>query len=136
MNMIRYIINEKKKTVTAYLKNKDYHTTMDVIAHDCFMFMRRAIGKGNWTNNTLYITDTGACAVDRFLKKNAYLGAKIVGIARCSDSDVFDKEIGKEIARKKLMEKERKIFERFRKFLYEEAVKSLNDFAAHIHYSE
>lgn len=135
--MIRYIINEKKKTVTAYLTDGEYRkTTMDVINHDCFMFMRRAIRKTNYSNNTLYIVDTAADTIKRFLKKSGYWNATIVGIARCSGDDVFDKEIGKEIARKKLMEKERKIFEKFRKFLYEEAVKSLNEFTAHIHYSE
>lgn len=135
--MIRYIINEKKKTVTAYLTDGKYHnTTMDVIANDCRRFMRRAVDKANWPNHTLYINDATTRVFDRFLKKNGYWGATIAGVARCADSDVFDKDIGKEIARKKLMKKEKEIFERFRKFLYDEAVKALDDFAAHIRYSE
>lgn len=83
---LQFIINEEKKTVVC-------------IAHDCALDLIRDIQK-NFSSKPSRLMDflmDRTHVVDDFMLEDTYKG-----IAKCQDEDVFDVEIGKAIAIKKM----------------------------------
>lgn len=87
--MIRYVVNEEKRTVTAIL------TGCECDAH-------QIIVKRHMTFKDCFADE------DSILLGRALMADKIVAVAKCHPDDTFYEEAGKQVAREKLNKKYRK----------------------------
>lgn len=86
---IRYIVNEKERMVIALLE----HTKRDAI-HAASVWT----GSCDWNN-------TNRINLIIRADKNYLMPDKFTGIARCDDEDKWNEEIGKQIARDRVLDK-------------------------------
>lgn len=87
---IRYVINEEKRTCVAILEGTQ-HDAITKINKMCKSEVRFSDEADIWVYD---------------IKNSKYaMPNKFVGIAKCSPEDEWDVEIGKSVARKKLLDK-------------------------------
>lgn len=110
--MIKFVVNEKKRTVVAYF---DEDWDVNIFSSVAKMF-----------TNRLFLQT----ATYPWIKKicSEY---KQCGIAKCIDGDIFDVEKGKEIARTKLIVKYNKCMIRCLHYISEKMVDGSEAFIAH-----
>ena len=100
--MIKYFINKEKKTVVAKFENTSVFTDNDVwekyIAnHICKTISKTKGGIDLYLNNkNIYY---------KFIEDAIKQNDSCYGIAKCAETDTFDVEKGKEIAKKRLLKK-------------------------------
>ena len=121
--MIKYSVNEKKKTVAAYFEDGSMNG-LDILMVDLMCYARarltRGVREGSLSVNAP--DDFLFQMVGKFVSR--YTEKSVRGIARCHDNDKWDEAIGMRVARYKLIEKERNIFEKFRQHFNEEVEKA------------
>lgn len=100
--MIKYFVNEEKKTVVAKFENTSVLTDKGVwekyiVNHICKTISKTKCG------NDLYLNDRNIYYkfIDDAIKQND----SCYGIAKCADTDTFDVEKGKDLAKKRLLKK-------------------------------
>ena len=107
--MIKYFVNKEKKTVVAKFENTSVFTDKGVwekyIAnHICKTISKTKGGIDLYLNNkNIYY---------KFIEDAIKQNDSCYGIAKCADTDTFDAEKGKEIAKKRLLKKYYSIQER------------------------
>lgn len=100
--MIKYFINEEKKTVVAKFEST-------------FELTDKGVWKKYIANHICKTISKTKCGIDLYLNE-IYVYYKFIddaikqndscyGIAKCADTDTFDVEKGKEIAKKRLLKK-------------------------------
>lgn len=100
--MIKYFVNKEKKTVVAKFKNTSVLTDKSVWEKYIANHICKTISKTKGGND-LYLSDRAIYYkfIDYAIKQND----SCYGIAKCADTDTFDVEKGKEIAKKRLLKK-------------------------------
>lgn len=100
--MIKYFVNEEKKTVVAKFENTYVLTDSGVWEKYIANHIRNTISKTKGGID-LYLSDKAIYYkfIDDAIKQND----SCYGIAKCADTDTFDVEKGKEIAKKRLLKK-------------------------------
>ena len=111
--MIIYVVNEEKKKVCAYMP--DCRQDFINYVYNC--------GSVNNDGRLKFIADIVS------FDKLAKFPDKFFAVATCDDRDDFDPEIGKEIAKAKLLVKYYNTRARFIRSIYEEAIEYFNKFA-------
>ena len=100
--MIKYFVNKKKKTVAAKFENTSVLTDKDVwkeyIANHIYKTICKTKG-----GNDLYLNDRNIYY--KFIEDAIKQNDSCYGIARCADTDTFDVEKGKGLAKKRLLKK-------------------------------
>lgn len=98
--MIKYFVNKEKKTVVAKFENTSVLTDKDIwekyIANHIYKTISKTKG-----GIDLYLNDKYYKFIEDAIKQNDFY----YGIAKCADTDTFDAEKGKEIAKKRLLKK-------------------------------
>lgn len=100
--MIKYFVNKEKKTVVAKFENTFVLTDKSVWGKYIANHICKTISKTKGGND-LYLSDRAIYYkfIDYAIKQND----SCYGIAKCADTDTFDVEKGKEIAKKRLLKK-------------------------------
>lgn len=100
--MIKYFVNEEKKTVVAKFENTSVLTDKGVWEKYIVNHICKTISKTKGGID-LYLSDRNIYYkfIDDAIKQND----SCYGIAKCADTDTFDVEKGKEIAKKRLLKK-------------------------------
>lgn len=100
--MIKYFVNKEKKTVVAKFENTSVLTDNGVwekyIANHIFKTISKTKGGIN-----LYLNERNIYY--KFIEDAIKQNDSCYGIAKCADTDTFDAEKGKEIAKKRLLKK-------------------------------
>ena len=134
--MLKFNVNPEKKIVVAYFQNEDGKYLLDCLANDIVVFIYSLFSSlKRYSHKSLAIATNNTIRfrlVDKFMRKYAYDERSVMGIAKCSGSDEFNEEAGMSIASEKLKKKEREIFRKFKKFLYQEAIRGLDSFKARL----
>ena len=100
--MIKYFVNKEKKTVVAKFENTSVLTDKGVWEKYIANHICKTISKTKGGND-LYLNDKNIYykfIEDAIKQNNSYYG-----IAKCADTDTFDIEKGKDIAKKRLLKK-------------------------------
>ena len=100
--MIKYFVNKEKKTVVAKFENTFVLTDNGVWEKYIANHICKTISKTKGGIN-LYLNDRNIYykfIEDAIKQNNSYYG-----IAKCADTDTFDIEKGKELAKKRLLKK-------------------------------
>ena len=100
--MIKYFVNKKKRTVAAKFENTSVLTDKDVWKEYIANHIYKTISKTKGGND-LYLNDRNIYY--KFIEDAIKQNDSCYGIARCADTDTFDVEKGKEIAKKRLLKK-------------------------------
>ena len=100
--MIKYFVNEEKKTVVAKFENSSVLTDKGVWGKYIANHVCKTISKTKGGIN-LYLTDRNIYY--KFIEDAIKQNDSCYGIARCADTDTFDIEKGKDIAKKRLLKK-------------------------------
>lgn len=100
--MIKYFVNKEKKTVVAKFENTSVLTDKGVWEKYIANHICKTISKTKGGAD-LYLTDRNIYYkfIDDAIKQND----SYYGIAKCADTDTFDVEKGKDIAKKRLLKK-------------------------------
>ena len=100
--MIKYFINEKKKTVIAKFENKYGYSDQEMWIEYLINHVRKtAKNSGNFFKRPFGDGVSVYKLVGNIVKQSS----SYYGIAQCSDNDAFDVEKGKELAKKRLLKK-------------------------------
>ena len=115
--MIRYHVNKDKGTVIAYFYDTDSKMSgLSLLKKDLKRYgVSRTIYRSRGNYFDLDIIESMKVCVEKFLQ--GYHEASIYGKAKLSPEDQWDEEVGKRIAKDRLLIKERRIFHRFGQFL-------------------
>ena len=100
--MIKYFVNKEKKTVVAKFENTSILTDKSVWEKYIANHICKTISKTKGGID-LYLNDRNIYykfIEDAIKQNNSYYG-----IAKCADTDTFDVEKGKDIAKKRLLKK-------------------------------
>ena len=100
--MIKYFVNKEKKTVVAKFENTSVLTDKGVWEKYIANHICKTISKTKGGIN-LYLNDKNIYY--KFIEDAIKQNDSCYGIAKCADTDTFDVEKGKEIAKKKLLKK-------------------------------
>lgn len=100
--MIKYFVNEKKKTVVAKFENTFVLTDKGVWGKYIANHICKTISKTKGGND-LYLNDKNIYY--KFIEDAIKQNDSCCGIAKCADTDTFDVEKGKELAKKRLLKK-------------------------------
>ena len=100
--MIKYFVNKEKKTVVAKFENTFVLTDKGVWEKYIANHIRKTINKTKGGND-LYLNDKNIYY--KFIEDAIKQNDSCYGIAKCADTDTFDVEKGKEIAKKRLLKK-------------------------------
>lgn len=100
--MIKYFVNKEKKTVVAKFENTSVLTDNGVWEKYIANHICKTISKTKGGIN-LYLNDRNIYY--KFIEDSIKQSDSYYGIARCADTDIFDVEKGKEIAKKRLLKK-------------------------------
>ena len=100
--MIKYFVNKKKKTVAAKFENTSVLTDKDVWEKYIVNHIYKTISKTKGSND-LYLNDR--TIYYKFIEDAIKQNDSCYGIARCADTDTFDVEKGKDLAKKRLLKK-------------------------------
>ena len=100
--MIKYFINEEKKPVVAKFETTSVLTDKDVWKKYIVNHIFKTIRKTK-SGIDLYLDDKDIYY--KFIEDAIKQNDSCYGIAKCADTDTFDIEKGKEIAKKRLLKK-------------------------------
>ena len=100
--MIKYFVNEEKKTVVAKFENTFVLTDNGVWKKYIANHICKTISK---TKCGIYLYLTDKNIYYKFIEDAIKQNDSCYGIAKCADTDTFDIENGKEIAKKRLLKK-------------------------------
>ena len=100
--MIKYFVNKEKKTVVAKFENTFVLTDKGVWEKYIANHICKTISKTKGGND-LYLKDKNIYY--KFIEDAIKQNDSCYGIAKCADTDTFDIEKGKEIAKKRLLKK-------------------------------
>ncbi len=100
--MIKYFFNEEKKTVVAKFEDNHGNTGKDVWQNHIANHIYKTINKTKGGID-LYLNDKNIYY--KFIEDAIKQNDSCYGIAKCADTDTFDVEKGKEIAKKRLLKK-------------------------------
>lgn len=100
--MIKYFVNEEKKTVVAKFENTFVLTDKGVWRKYIANHICKTISKTKGGND-LYLNDKNIYY--KFIEDAIKQNDSCCGIAKCADTDTFDVEKGKELAKKRLLKK-------------------------------
>ena len=100
--MIKYFVNKEKKTVVAKFENTSVFTDKGVWEKYIANHICKTISKTKGGIN-LYLNDKNIYY--KFIEDAIKQNDSCYGIAKCADTDTFDVEKGKEIAKKRLLKK-------------------------------
>ena len=100
--MIKYFVNKEKRTVVAKFENTFVLTDKGVWEKYIANHIRKTINKTKGGND-LYLNDKNIYY--KFIEDAIKQNDSCYGIAKCADTDTFDVEKGKEIAKKRLLKK-------------------------------
>ncbi len=100
--MIKYFFNEEKKTVVAKFEDNHGNTGKDVWQNHIANHIYKTINKTKGGID-LYLNDKDIYY--KFIEDAIKQNDSCYGIAKCADTDTFDVEKGKEIAKKRLLKK-------------------------------
>lgn len=100
--MIKYFVNKEKKTVVAKFENTSVLTDKGVWEKYIANHICKTISKTKGGIN-LYLNDKNIYY--KFIEDAIKQNDSCYGIAKCADTDTFDVEKGKEIAKKRLLKK-------------------------------
>ena len=100
--MIKYFINEEKRTIVAKFENTSVLTDNGVWGKYIANHICKTISKTKGGLD-LYLNDKNIYY--KFIEDAIKQNDSCCGIARCADTDTFDVEKGKEIAKKRLLKK-------------------------------
>ena len=98
--MIKYFVNKEKKTVVAKFENTSVLKDEGVWEKYIVNHICKTISKTKGGID-LYLNDKYYKFIEDAIKQND----SCCGIAKCADTDTFDVEKGKEIAKKRLLKK-------------------------------
>lgn len=134
---IKYFVNKDKRTVVAKFASSYYHND-GADQNTWFNMFLTTLGKISRTASNrshVYYDNNRYLGIGRdcFVREaNRYLDQldNFYGIAKCHSGDEFNEEIGKEIARKKLLTK----YSKFERHMLGYASEKINDF--YIEYSD
>ena len=100
--MIKYFVNKEKRTVVAKFENTFVLTDKGVWEKYIANHICKTINKTKGGND-LYLNDKNIYY--KFIEDAIKQNDSCCGIAKCADTDTFDAEKGKEIAKKRLLKK-------------------------------
>ena len=100
--MIKYFVNKEKKTVVAKFENTFVLTDKGVWEKYIANHICKTISKTKGGIN-LYLNDKNIYY--KFIEDAIKQNDSCCGIAKCADTDTFDVEKGKELAKKRLLKK-------------------------------
>lgn len=100
--MIKYFVNEEKKTVVAKFENTSVLTDKGVWEKYIVNHICKTISKTKGGID-LYLSDRNIYY--KFIEDAIKQNDSCYGIAKCAGTDTFDVEKGKEIAKKRLLKK-------------------------------
>ena len=100
--MIKYFVNKEKKTLVAKFKNTFVLTDKGVWEKYIANHICKTINKTK-CGNDLYLNDKNIYY--KFIEDAIKQNDSYYGIAKCADTDTFDVEKGKDIAKKRLLKK-------------------------------
>ena len=100
--MIKYFVNKEKKTVVAKFENTFVLTDKGVWEKYIANHICKTISKTKGGND-LYLNDKNIYY--KFIEDAIKQNDSYYGIAKCADTDTFDVEKGKELAKKRLLKK-------------------------------
>ena len=100
--MIKYFVNKEKRTVVAKFENTFVLTDKGVWEKYIANHICKTISKTK-CGNDLYLNDKNIYY--KFIEDAIKQNDSCYGIAKCADTDTFDIEKGKEIAKKRLLKK-------------------------------
>lgn len=100
--MIKYFVNKEKKTVVAKFENTFVLTDNGVWEKYIANHICKTINKTKGGND-LYLNDKNIYY--KFIEDAIKQNDSCYGIAKCANTDTFDVEKGKEIAKKRLLKK-------------------------------
>ena len=100
--MIKYFVNKEKKTVVAKFENTFVLTDKGIWEKYIANHICNTISKTKGGND-LYLTDRNIYY--KFIEDAIKQNDSCYGIAKCADTDTFDVEKGKDIAKKRLLKK-------------------------------
>lgn len=100
--MIKYFVNKEKKTVVAKFENTSVLTDKGVWEKYIANHICKTISKTNGGFD-LWLIDKDIYY--KFIEDAIKQNDSCCGIAKCADTDTFDVEKGKEIAKKRLLKK-------------------------------
>ena len=100
--MIKYFVNEEKKTVVAKFENTSVLTDKGVWEKYIANHICKTISKTKGGID-LYLSDRNIYY--KFIEDAIKQNDSCYGIAKCADTDTFDVEKGKDIAKKRLLKK-------------------------------
>lgn len=100
--MIKYFVNKEKKTVVAKFEDNHGNTGKDVWQYHIANHIYKTISKTKGGID-LYLNDRNIYY--KFIEDAIKQNDSCYGIAKCADTDTFDVEKGKEIAKKRLLKK-------------------------------
>ena len=100
--MIKYFVNKEKKTVVAKFENTSVLADKGVWEKYIANHICKTINKTKGGND-LYLNDKNIYF--KFIEDAIKQNDSYYGIAKCADTDTFDVEKGKDIAKKRLLKK-------------------------------
>ena len=100
--MIKYFVNKEKKTVVAKFENTFVLTDKGVWEKYIANHICKTISKTKGGND-LYLNDKNIYY--KFIEDAIKQNDSCYGIAKCANTDTFDVEKGKELAKKRLLKK-------------------------------
>ena len=100
--MIKYFVNEEKRTVVAKFENTSVLTDKGVWKKYIANHICKTISKTKGGID-LYLNDRNIYY--KFIEDAINKNDSCYGIAKCADTDTFDVEKGKDIAKKRLLKK-------------------------------
>ena len=100
--MIKYFVNKEKRTVVAKFENTFVLTDKGVWEKYIANHICKTINKTKGGND-LYLNDKNIYF--KFIEDAIKQNDSYYGIAKCADTDTFDVEKGKDIAKKRLLKK-------------------------------
>lgn len=125
--MINYVVNKEKRTVVAFFAdNKNRNLCgRTLLYYDLIQYLYSKFEKSSFL--CVLEEDTAMSVVvdlvDKFIDKHVPEENCIRGIAKCNPEDIFEESFGMKIARTRLIEKERNIFNKFRNYFNEKLEK-------------
>ena len=100
--MIKYFVNKEKRTVVAKFENTSVLTDKGVWEKYIANHICKTISKTKGGND-LYLNDRNIYY--KFIEDAIKQNDSCCGIAKCADTDTFDIEKGKDLAKKRLLKK-------------------------------
>ena len=108
--MIKYIVNEEDRTVTAkFISNKDKDTDRDIWLEYIVDGIYKAVAETKECSNVFLTDKVVYPRVKKFLERAKLSNEFYCSIAKCNKIDTFDVTKGKYLAKKRLLKKYYKI---------------------------